>query len=404
MCRAILCLLFFPFLLFGDVSDVSDVGKEIFTLNAEINVSGSYLRVKDGGVRVPDNLASDVAPFNKIWEDQVNLYLNFEHQKSYAALRFKFDNEMGSLGGTTGNIQLLVAYLGYQFFYQHLPIINLEVGRHVTSDYFESKVMFSGSNHIDGVFLHLHHHFFNKLIIFNLYTAGIVIDFPTDHYGFIGSVEVEHYKNSGPAFVYTYVDWEKNGRTAIFNLFDQVKGFQRDNPRFRFRISQFYGRYIYRSGKNDKFPIQVYGAYLINHAARRISLTGNRKKNNAWYIGLAIGELKPIRWSFSFDVNYQSVAAQAVPDFDVGGVGTGNPRANIFYGPARNNFTGAPVVVTQANANGNVNYQGWDINFIIALTKYLHLHLEYQTSHPEDRSIGPDRSYRAFTAHAIFLW
>ena len=145
--------------------------------------------------------------------------------------------------------------------------------------------------------------------------------------------------------------------------------------------------------------MKFYGAYLINHAARAIVLTGNRKKRNGWYAGIYCKREK-----VSVDVNYQVVEAQAIPDFDVSGIGTGNPRANLFYGPARDDFTGAPVVVTQLNANGNVNYKGWSAQLLYLLTKHISLQLEGKWSRNEDRSIGPNRSFRTISMTAIFHW
>lgn len=406
MRRIVSTLLFCSFFVTAHSSVLDEEIKE-FDIHADIFVARNSVWAKDSGVRIPDVPASGTNILGDLWELVVDLFLNFKYKKSYGGIRLRFDNDMGSLGGTAGDIELIRAFMGYQFTGTSLPIINLEVGRVVRSDYLESKVMFNIDDYFDGVYFHIHQHV-NKILIIESVLTGFVVDWLTDQYGWAGQFSIEHYPNRGPRFRYCYIDWEKNGTTRIFNGSGDPVGFTKDNPRFQFRISQFLLEYIWQSTPGLNLPVKVYGAYLINHAARRklangMTLTGNRKENNAWYAGVTIGKTTKPK-TFSLDMNYQWVQAQAIPDFDSQGTGNGNPRSNVFYGPAVGDFSGLPVVVTQANANGDSNFKGWQFILNYQFTKNISARVQYQFSNVENKSIGPDRTYQEFVAFTHFYW
>ena len=101
----------------------------------------------------------------------------------------------------------------------------------------------------------------------------------------------------------------------------------------------------------QQWPLEFYGAYLVNHAAERMTTTNNKKANRAWYLGANLGDLRKVG-DMTFGARWEDVAAQAVGDFDMKGFGTGN----IVNKMAGTNFYDAT-----SNARGMANYRGYGL-------------------------------------------
>ena len=128
--------------------------------------------------------------------------------------------------------------------------------------------------------------------------------------------------------------------------------------------------------------------------------TGGRKANWAWYTGVSIGVVKK-QGDWAVDVNYQWVQAQAVPDFDVLGIGRGNAAGLGFYTVNRDGTGGA---TNQQTAGGNTNYRGFEIEALYAITNSLVVQQNFKYSNTLNTNIGPDEKFRQYEIEFIYAF
>ena len=185
---------------------------------------------------------------------------------------------------------------------------------------------------------------------------------------------------------YSLIDWDtKNQHNPVQNL------------RYDFLVSQLIIGYKFLPGRLKKI-VQIYAAGLINSNAHRTRITHHRKANWGTYAGFSIGELRK-QGDWALDVNYQVLAAQCVPDFDVQGIGLGNSDNSGFY---TGNVRGGGATTTSKTAGGNVNYRGFQMTLDYLLTNQLNLQQSWQQSITLDKSIGPFRRYKQYEIEFIY--
>jgi hypothetical protein len=170
-----------------------------------------------------------------------------------------------------------------------------------------------------------------------------------------------------------------------------------NKERFQFIVSQLLLGYRFYPAHLQKIVI-LYISGLYNHVAKEHAITGRKKANFGGYAGFSIGELKK-KGDWAFDANYQVVAAQAIPDFDVQGIGLGNSANTGFY-TLKSNGTGEPN--TRKTAGGNVNYRGFQLTLDYLLTNQLDFQQSWQQSITLDNSIGPFRRYKQYEIEFIY--
>jgi hypothetical protein len=195
------------------------------------------------------------------------------------------------------------------------------------------------------------------------------------------------------------------------------------NPQFRFKISQWTLGYIL-DPEVLHFPVNFFGAFLFNHAAtkhtehpllhetpgvRVTSLFGGKAESIAWYAGFTAGALEK-KGDWAFEVTYQSVGAQSVPDWDMSGIGTGNPQGYVIYRDALSSV--ATIPDDSGFPYGNVNFRGWDFNFSYLVTTNINVLLEYQFSREKLGNLKPavdqprpfpgDSDYHCFMAEILY--
>ncbi len=83
------------------------------------------------------------------WDVEVNLMLDYRTERTWAAIKIEFDNDMGIRSGTTRNVKLEKAYLGGRILPGDTFIIDAEIGRRFLFNVYDSKVEFSSL--YDGV-------------------------------------------------------------------------------------------------------------------------------------------------------------------------------------------------------------------------------------------------------------
>ena len=146
----------------------------------------------------------------------------------------------------------------------------------------------------------------------------------------------------------------------------------------------------------------AYLAGLYNHKAKKLAVSDFKRANYGGYIGFSLGQLRK-QYDFAFDINYQVVAAQSIPDFDVSGIGMGNADKSGFYTTLISPIDGgAPT--TRETAGGQTNYRGFNITLDILLTDKLDLQQNYMQSITLDSRIGPFRRFHQYEIEFIYTW
>ena len=387
-----------------NVTSTSNIG--VISLNGDVNVTTNFITIKDNGVELPRGTTSGLQNQIRVWELESNIYMHYFYRRTSILVNLRSDMDMGVMGGNVHDLTLRRAHMEFNAIRGKDVRLDVMIGRAVASDLFESKVMFWDLTQMNGAFFDSHY-FPTEKFNLGIKGAGIVYNFADSHYSFIAEFNINALNAKGPYFKYTFVNWRKKGITTIRNLAGNPEnnsgvayGRTRDNPRYRFQISQFVLGYL---AEWKTTPVHFSGGFVWNHAAKRLPLFNNKKKNIAWYVDCNIGHIDK-KNSYTIEFTYEYVQAQAVPDWDWAGIGNGNPRLNMIYGPATDDFTGLDVVTTTANANGNVNYKGFEIDFKYAITNNIQAELAFSYTLNQDRDIGPYRRYHNLGLTLHYYW
>ena len=107
----------------------------------------------------------------------------------------------------------------------------------------------------------------------------------------------------------------------------------------------------------------------------------------AWTVALQLGKLeKPDDWAFQ--AQWQGVGAQAVPEFDISGIGAGASLGAGLYNS--DDLIGV--------GNGTTNYSGWEVDLMYLVTHELSLELRLQRALSLRNVTGLQRSYGTWGA------
>lgn len=324
-------------------------------------------------------------------------------------------NRSGKGSGIAESIALKRAFIGYNLWTEGKSRLDVQVGRHKLDDLFDSELQFS--NRFDGIALKFASNIENFSDVY-INGGAFIIDERVNYFGWAAEIGFLNIYDSGLNLKYSYIDWNNKWKNRCF-----VR-----NPLGNlFKISQICFAYNF---KPEVFcielPVEIYGGALINHAAKKTVFTRHKKKNLGWYAGVFLGEVKK-KGDWSFDVEYLYVQAQAVPDYDVGGIGRGNifnlnlpdfvdPESTesslTFQGfdPVRVSLDDDYSSSSPSNftayfpRQGNANFYGWRFEFLYALTNELSLDFIYQFSFAEDKRIGGPHRYNDFEIEAIYAF
>lgn len=321
------------------------------------------------------------------WDLEVNIMIDYRTDRTWAAIKLEFDDDMGQRSGIFDNIRLEKAYLGGRILPGDTLTIDAEIGRRFLIDVFESKIEFGSV--FDGVLFR-----FNKAwpsvgdFYFN--PGALLVDDKTSHYAYVAELGALRIANVGLNLKYSIIDWYKPYANELNNL------------RYKYLVSQFVASYQCYPEWIGKKLIKLYGAGLCNHLAGGIPLTNGKRENWGWYAGVSIGLIKK-QYDWALDVNYQWVQAQSIPEFDTSGIGRGNAAGVGLYTLNRN---GDPKsgATTSETAVGGTNYKGFEIEAMYAFTDNLSIlqNLKYTTT--LDKSIGPNIIYKQYEIEFIYAF
>lgn len=320
---------------------------------------------------------------NNAFDIEVNLMLDYRTDRSWGSIKLEFDNDAGIFSGTLRNIKLERAYWGVRVIDADTFTFDIELGRRKMSTILDSKIEFN--SFFDGAWFK-YDQSFDAIGDYYLHLGAFIINENADQYGYVGETGIYNIGGSGMYMKYSLIDWDTKD---FHNTIRQ--------HRFDFLVSQLILGYKWYPS-TFKRVIQFYLAGLWNHNARKIALTGFKRANWGGYTGVSIGELKK-QGDWAFDINYQVLAAQCIPDFDVQGIGLGNATDTGFY---VSNSDGKGPANTRRTAGGNVNYRGFQMTLDYLLTNQLDMQQSWQQSISLDDSIGPFRRFKQYEIEFIY--
>ena len=304
-------------------------------------------------------------------------------------------------------INLKRAYIGYNIYANGKKRLDIEIGRRKLDDVFDSEVQFT--SRFDGILIKYASEI-EKSFDWYFSAAAFVIDETVNHFGYVGEVGLINIYDTGVDIRYNFIDWKKIGYNRCFA----------HNPYgTRFLNSQISCDYYFTKklfGRDMLYDL--YGGFLINHAAKKSIFTKNKIKNLAWYVGLTIGNVHK-QYDWSLDIEYIVVQAQAVPDFDVGSIGRGNILDQLLTDIVDARVSGVyessipssyvsesshPSELGYFPRRGNSNFAGMRAEFLYAITDNLSLDVIYEFSNEEDKKIGGPHYFSYFEMEAIYAF
>jgi hypothetical protein len=316
---------------------------------------------------------------------EVNLMFDYRTDRTWSAIKIEFDNDAGIYGGTANKVRIEKAYLGGRIYESDTLNVEGELGRRSLGNYLDSKLQFRTL--ADGLVLRFEKSyekagdFFTKL-------SSFIIDERNNHFGFVGEIGLMEIASTGLYIKYNCIDW------------DTKRSLPHLGVNFDFLISEGIIGYRFVPSFLDKL-IGCYAGYLYNHSAKRLFISNFKKANMGGYAGFTIGQLRKMG-DWSFDVNYQLLQAQAVPDFDMAGIGLGNSADAGFYNK-KINGKGDPVT-SPKDAVGNGNFQGYQLSLDYQMTDAIMMQQMWMQSWTLDTSIGPYRQYMQYEIEFIYAY
>lgn len=316
---------------------------------------------------------------------EVNIMLDYRTEQTWGSIKLEFDNDCGIFSGTLNKIKLERAYWGVRTIDSDQWTLDIELGRRRMSSLVDSKIEFN--NFFDGAWFK-YDQTFETLGDLYAHAGPFIIDENRNQFGYVGEIGLMSIAGTGFYVKYSLTDWD-------------TKHFKEDtlNKRFNFIVSQllfgysFYPNYL-------KKAVLIYTAGLYNHAAKRSSVSWNNRENMAGYLGFSIGELKK-KGDWAFDANYQVCQAQAVPDFDVQGIGLGNAGNNGFY---TTDSKGKGAKTTRHTAGGNVNYRGFQLTLDWLISNQINFQQSWQQSITLNKHIGKFHRYKQYEIEFIYAF
>jgi hypothetical protein len=346
--------------------------------------AGRLIKKRGGGTKTALNR----------FKSEYNLFMDYVDKRSWVSTKVRWTTFDGVDGGSATKPELDRAFIGYDIYERGDLDFYVEVGRSHLDYIFDSRLQF-GSVY-DGIHLY-YTDVWDGIGTFVAHGGPFIVDSFTNHYAWIFETYVEEWADTGFIFKYSIIDWNRHSRTLNYgSLSNAGKHLLQDNPRYRFLISQLTVEYETAIDFAGCKTLYLYGAVLANHDAKRSRATRNKYENKGAYIGFTLGKLcKACDWSF--DLSYQYLEAQAVPEFDLSGIGHGNAD-NLFFSDALAAFL-APNL-----ARGFTNFKGFQMSLLYALTDTLSFRVKAEWSKPANTNIGGDNKYKGYEMSAIYAF
>lgn len=361
---------------------IKALGGEL-TISGQVAVDMNQTNEVVNGVKQVGSNSLNPNKGTREYNVSMDLIMNYKADPTWIATKLKFKNKAGVKSGTDNKLSVDRAYMGVRFVQGETYTMGFEFGRRKLNYTFDSFIQFG--SFMDGI-LYKYDQSIEDVADLYFHGGPFVVDFKNDHYAYIFELGVLNIGNTGIYTKYSFVDWDTKSYSNV--LLDRE---------FDFRNSQLL--LGYKSIWLDKV-VTIYSAGLVNSAAKRLEITANKKANLAWYAGFSVGEAKQ-QGDWSVNCNYQYVMPQAIPSFDMAGIGRGNASDCGFY---FNEVGGEKIPTTRRSAVGKGNYKGFNINLLYLFTGNLTLSQSYAQSIRQDKAVGPIFRYKKYTVQLIYIF
>ena len=336
-------------------------------------------------------------------ELEFNLRASYSCGKAWLEAHLELDHSLGIFheakpcsedpqglfgSGSWDEICLKKAIFGYRIWEKDKKDLTIEIGRNRIYKQFDSRVQYDSL--MDGIFIKYGHEFEPSWKIY-AQAAGFVVDERANHYAYIVELGTYDFYESRVDLKYSFIDWAqaRHNRCGV------------SSPRgIQFKNSQWFAAYNFREELLGK-KARLYGAFILNHAAKRRLVSPRIKANRAGYIGFIIGDVEEAR-DWSFDINWQVVEWGAVPNEDSHGIGKGFVS---FSGDP-----GDPTMVTVCDQTypftdlTKTNYKGVHSEFLYALTDKISLDVTYEVASSANERILDNHLFRKFELDLILAF
>ena len=365
------------------VVGIKSLGGEL-TFSGEVHAGMSYTNEVVNNVRQRGSGGAVPGVGSRDFLVEMDLLMNYRTEITWATAKVKFKNRAGITSGTADKVSLDRAFMGVRFLEGETYTMALEAGRRKLNYTFDSIIQFSAF--MDGL-LYKYDQSIESVGDLYLYGGPFVVDFTEDHYAYIFELGVLNIGNTGLYTKYSLINWDTKSYSNPLK-----------DDAFRFINSQLTLGYKIVPKWLGKV-LTVYGAGLVNSAAKPLAITNYKKANYAWYIVWAMGEARK-QGDWSLQVDYQYVMPQAVPSFDCAGIGRGNAAGAGFYSVDGKSKT--PTTIK--TATGNTNYKGFEAVFLYLFTNNLTLRQSYQMSIRQNKEVGPIFRFKQYGMELVYLF
>jgi len=356
----------------GNLSISGEVRAELQSTNEKKN--GIKQRGK-GGEAQPTAM--------RAWDIEVNLMLDYRTDRTWATVKIEFDNNAGTTTGSFDKLSVERAFLGGRIVNADTYTMDLEIGRRLLGYTFDSKIQFG--SFMDGI-LYKYDQAFDAAGDFYFHGGPFLVNENIDQYAYVGEFGLLNVGRTGLYTKLSAVYWDSKLSTN-----------KARNDAFRFIPIQWVWGYKFIPERINKI-VTTYAAALYNPRAHGTVVSNGKRQAWAWYAGFSVGELRK-QWDWSFDINYQWVQLQAIPDFDGGGIGRGNASKQGLY--TRFN-KGIGDVNGAGKGVGAGNYKGVAIELLYLLTNNITVYQAWRQSVNETSSIKPTFSYKQYEFEIIY--
>ena len=333
---------------------------------------------------------------------KVSFALNgsYKASRSWGNFWISYGNNMGINPGEADGLSLDRAFLGYALIDNGDQRLEINMGRRFLGDIFNSSVQFDSQ--LDGLDMK-YADVIPKVGDFYIEGAVFLVNQLTNHWAFAAEAGLLNVGETGFYAQLSFIDWYKGGKTDL--ELDTADGLEDmyavGNPRYRFMNLQPQIGYEFPvSFWGKEQDVNFYGAFSYNFLARPLTVRNEGKPEpysfcndccdcccppvcvqiprDPWaaYAGVTVGRIgKPGDWQA--DLHYEYVQAQAIPSFDLAGIGLGNCMRNDLY----------------SSGLGDTNYQGVAFKALYQLTPHITAQTSLVYSHTIDDEIGCPAEY-----------
>lgn len=376
---------------------------ENINLSGDIRLEYNQKEEKRNGHHVLGNNSKDLifntdktkGP-NSFLDVEVHMAVDYECNDLWGVFELEWDNNAGVENrgyesdnalfgsGSSDNIAVRKAYVGYHVIENDCAYFDIEFGRRNLDDVFISKVQFDSV--FDGILLDYGYDF-ESFADTTLKYGVFLVDNVSDHFGYVVEGGLHNIMYTDLDLTYTYTHWKHAGRNRAKS---------KDPIGANFQISQLGAAWKIPGLGYCGNDVMLFGALLHNHTAKK---TTQGRQDFGWYLGAQYGKVRK-RGDVAAEIRYEWVQAQVVPDRDNGGVtrGTSHPYSRQTF---------------EAKVNekaGTGNYKAVYAKALIGLAKNLSLELKVKSSRAinknllKDGAFGGSHAYNEFKVTTIFAF